>query len=179
MIYIEYKNQIYRIDEDKNRSIHYHIVELYKNEISKSIHLIEGVYYLYLIESKKYILTINDGDIIDMNKSFNKSYYKLNFYFEMKHVIDLLIPFIKIILLSLLVIIRIDMILVSMNIQCKAFEDYYCMILYLFILFIFISMIYYSYYFMYNMISYICRELDKDIGEIMRIYGSMISLYCY
>jgi hypothetical protein len=180
MISILYKNKYYMIDkEDKYRSIHYHIVELYKNEISKNINFIENFYYLYLIQSKKYILTNDQYDVVDIHKSFNNIYYYLDFPLEMKNMIDLCIPFIKIIILSLFLIIRIDSILISMNIQCKAFEDYYCILLYLCISFILCTMFYYSYYFMYHMISYICRELDRDIGDLMNMYGSIIMPYCY
>jgi hypothetical protein len=176
-INIFYKNIIYKIVENKNLSIHHQISDLYKDEISKSMYFLERIYYNYLIENKKYLLINQNCDIINVDLFFNEIEINYNLILEwnIKNIVDIMIPILKVLIISLLIIIRIDTILISDSIQCKAFEDYYCLLLYIFIIIILSSMVYSSYYFMSHMISYICRELDGDIGEIMRIYGSIMS----
>ncbi len=176
-IEITYNGQVYAINPQKYISVHHQIVDLF---YEKSIKFYER----FMIEQKRYVLydeksceeIMIDHVFPEERKEKEKRKYQMKIDFTYRDCIDMFLPYIKILLFSLFLTLRIDITFVSIGqIYCQAFEDYYCLLFYLFILFLLLSMIYGSYQLMMNIIMYICKNLDEDIESIMNIYGTMLN----
>ena len=174
---IKYNNKKYNYSEIPYISIHHNIINFYENILKKELSYYKNIYVSHILYQKGY--NVNNGmgknnkllnkDTL-LNKNVNSIYLEIN-KFEEKDLFEILIPYIKIIIISLLIIIRIDIFLsTSFNNHIKSFEDYYILLLYLCVISICIIIPYYSYKVIFHFIQYVIEHLDEDIGIYMSSY---------
>ncbi len=151
---LKYKDKKYVINE--YYSIHHNVVIFYETIMKKDLNYFENIYISYIIYNKKY-------EIERIGKSLILKIIK-----DEKYVINILIPYIKVVLITLFIISRIDIFLSTyFNIYNEAFEDYYIIILYISLITIIFLITFYSYKFMVYIVKYICKELDEDIYNMI------------
>ncbi len=176
-INIKYNNKDYIYEANNYISIHHNIINFYENILKKELHYFKNIYISHILYNKDYILY--NGKSEELNKDIlinikDKSIF-LKINDNEKYIFDLCIPYIKVLIISLLIIIRIDIFLsTSFNNHIKSFEDYYILLLYIFTILIIILIFYYSYKVIYRFLEYVMENLDKDIGVFM---GSYIESY--
>lgn len=170
---IKYDNKKYNFSETPYISIHHNIINFYETLLKKELSYFKKIYISYLLYKKEYIIKNGKNkELLNKNSLLNKNeiYLKIN-TFEENHLFEIIIPYVKIIIISLLIIIRIDIFLATtFNNHIKSFEDYYILLLYLFIFCICIIIPYYSYKVIFHFIQYVIEHLDKDIGIFMSSY---------
>ncbi len=174
---INYKNKIYQslFTETQYISIHHYIINFYENILKKELNYFQNIYISYLLYKKEYkIYNSKNKELLNkdslLNKNENQIFLQIN-KFDENHLFEILLPYIKILIISLLIIIRIDIFLsTSFNNHIKSFEDYYILLLYLCVISICIIIPYYSYKAIFRFIQYVIEHLDKDIGMFMSGY---------
>lgn len=197
---IKYDNKIYNFMETPYISLHHNIIIFYETILKKEFHYFknnsenntfchiipkcESLYISYLLYKKEY--TVNNDENKELlnknsllNKNINTIYLEIH-KFEEKDLFEIIIPYVKIIVISLLIIIRIDVFLsTTFNNHIKSFEDYYILLLYLLIISICIIIPYYSYKIIVRFIQYVIKHLDKDIGMFMSSYIESYNIVAY
>jgi hypothetical protein len=172
MVKILFQNKIYTITNKPYYSIHHQLMDVCKEHFSFSF------YIQNQFESKGYTLLDRNGESIDINSSFKEKdpqTYELIIEYHVKGWIHIFLPYIMILLLSLIVIVRVDTYLsIYSNISNPAFDDFYTLLFILLLLFIIFSILFGSYYFMVQLITYLCQHMDSDIGEFMTSFGSLV-----
>jgi hypothetical protein len=176
-INIKYNNKDYIYEANNYISIHHNIINFYENILKKELHYFKNIYISHILNNKDYILCNEKSEELNKNSLLNNKEY--NFIIKINHnekyIFDLCMPYIKVLIISLLIIIRIDIFLsTSFNNHIKSFEDYYILLLYIFTILIIILIFYYSYKVIYRFLEYVMENLDKDIGVFM---GSYIESY--
>ena len=157
---IKYNDKEYNFIDTSSISLHHKIINFYENILKKELNYFQNIYISHLLYQKEY----------NVYKSFKTIHLEIN-NFKEKVLFELIIPYIKILIISLLIIIRIDIFLsTSFNTHIKSFEDYYILLLYIFTTLIIILIFYYSYKVIFRFIEYIIQNLDKDIGIFMSTY---------
>jgi hypothetical protein len=192
---IHYNDKIYNYKNEEYISLHHCIIDFYEKHLKNELHYFKNIYISHILYNKEYILSnekeeeLNKDTLIyDKDVDFSKSvatfcssgakkvvtiFLKINH--NEKYIFELLTPYIKVLIISLLIIIRIDIFLsTSYNNHIKSFEDYYILLLYVFTILIIILIFYYSYKVIIRFIEYVIQNLDKDIGVFM---GSYIESY--
>jgi hypothetical protein len=182
---IKYNDKEYNFIDTSSISLHHKIINFYENILKKELNYFQNIYISHLLYQKEYNLYNNENDNnlkINNLKINNLEIINLEIInleiinleinnFKEKHLFELIIPYIKILIISLLIIIRIDIFLsTSFNTHIKSFEDYYILLLYIFTTLIIILIFYYSYKVIFRFIEYIIQNLDKDIGIFMSTY---------
>lgn len=180
---IKYDNKIYNFNETPYISIHHNIINFYDNILKKELHFFKNIYISHLLYQKEYNINNDKNKLLNkntlLNKSINTIHLEIN-KFEENHLFEILLPYIKVIIISLLIIIRIDIFLsTSFNNHIKSFEDYYILLLYLSVISICIIIPYYSYKVIIRFIQYIIEHLDKDIGMFMSSYIESYNIIDY
>ncbi len=178
---INYDNKKYNFVDKSYISLHHNIINFYENILKKEFNYFKNIYISHVLYNKEYKIyhIENEDKLKELNKNNlinNKTHtILLKVDYHEKYIFDLFIPYIKILIISLLIIIRIDIFLsTSYNNHIKSFEDYYILLLYVFTILIIIFIFYYSYKVIYRFIEYVIQSLDKDIGVFM---GSYIESY--
>ncbi len=176
-INIKYNDKAYEFETDEYKSLHHNIILFYENILKKELNYFKNIYISHILYHKEYKIYNKKENELKKDELFNSKEYIILLKIENheKYIFDLCMPYIKVALISLLIIIRIDVFLsTSFNNHIKSFEDYYILLLYLFTIIIIILIFYYSYKVIYRFIEYIIQSLDKDIGVFM---GSYIESY--
>ncbi len=170
---LNYDNKIYNFIELPYISIHHNIINFYETILKKELHYFKNIYISHILYNKEYKIYNIQNEELNKNILINNKKYTILLKIEdnEKYIFDLCIPYIKILIISLLIIIRIDIFLsTSYNNHIKSFEDYYILLLYIFTIFICILLFYYSYKVIWKFIEYVIQNLDKDIGVFMGSY---------
>ncbi len=175
---IKYDNKNYNYKINNYLSLHHNIINFYETILKKELHYFKNIYILHILYHKEYKIYYKENEELNKDLLFNNKEEEsilLKIEENEKYIFDLCLPYIKVLIISLLIIIRIDIFLsTSYNNHIKSFEDYYILLLYVFILLIILLIFYYSYKVIWKFIEYIIQSLDKDIGIFM---GSYIESY--
>ncbi len=174
---IKYDNKIYNFIELPYISLHHNIINFYETILKKKLDYFKNIYISHILYNKEYKIFNIQNNELNKNLLFNKEEESilLKIVHHEKYIFDLYMPYIKVLIISLLIIIRIDIFLsTSYNNHIKSFEDYYILLLYVFTILIIILIFYYSYKVIWKLIEYVIQSLDKDIGVFM---GSYIESY--
>lgn len=156
-------------------SIHHNIINFYESILKKELNYFKNIYISHLLYKKEYnIYDDKNKELLNkdtlLNKNINQIYLEINKCKE-NHLFEILLPYIKILIISLFIIIRIDVFLsTTFNNHIKSFEDYYILLLYVLVISICILIPYYSYKVIIRFIKYVIEHLDKDIGMFMSSY---------
>ncbi len=170
---IKYNNKNYEVETNDYISLHHYIILFYEKYLKKELNILKQIYISHILYNKEYKIWNGKKEELNKNSLYSKKVETilLNIEYNEKYIFDLCMPFIKILIISLLIIIRIDIFLsTSYNNHIKSFEDYYIFILYIFILLLLFLIPYYSYKVIIRFIQYTIEQLDKDIGIFMSTY---------
>ncbi len=172
MVKILFQNRTYTIENKPYYSIHHQLMDICKEHFHFSF------YFQNQFESKRYTLLDQNGESVDINTSFKEKEtqtYELIMEYHIKGWVHLLMPYITILLLALILIVRVDTYLsIYSNVSNPAFDDFYTLLFILLLIFIIFSILFGSYYFTVQLITYLCQHMDSDIGEFMTLFGSVV-----
>ncbi len=178
-IQIKIYNKIFSFEYDLYPcySLHHLMIAFYESRLKPKEYTGFGSMEKYLIEkmlySKKYTLynldhiEISKDSMMILKNDDSLLFYCIEFEYTstFQMIVHEIIPFMTILYITLFVVARLDMYLSYMNIYCRAFEDYYILILYLTLAFLMINMIYGSTELLY----FVYDQLSEHINEFIAI----------